>query len=98
MHNSSKIDVKLDVILPKCDLELVLLDCWSFGEVVKIRRPNIPATLSPAVIPMNVPQDKAPANIPQNVPVTNACKVSIERLPTPKDVAKPRTITYDMCA
>ena len=23
----------------KCDIELVLLDCWSFGEVLKIRRP-----------------------------------------------------------
>ena len=26
----------------KCDIELVLLHCWSFGEVLKIRRPLLP--------------------------------------------------------
>ena len=26
----------------KCDIELVLLHCWSFGEVLKIRWPIIP--------------------------------------------------------
>ena len=45
----TKFDTKLSAILPKCDLELVFLDCWSFGEVVKIRRLNIPVTPSPAV-------------------------------------------------
>ena len=27
----------------KCDIELVLLHCWSFGEVLKIRRPLLPS-------------------------------------------------------
>ena len=98
----TKFNTKLGVILPKCDLELVLLDCWSFGEVVKIRRPNIPVTPSSAIIPKNVMQDKTPAVIPQNVPVINPCKVSIERLSTPKDAgttktaAMPRAVSYDM--
>ena len=39
-----KFDTKLDAVLPKCDLELVLLDCWTFGEVVKIRKPRYPKT------------------------------------------------------
>ena len=29
-------------IAAKCDIELVLLHCWSFGEVFKIRRPMLP--------------------------------------------------------
>ena len=80
----------------------MLLDCWLFGEVVKIRRPNILVTLSPAVIPKNVQQEKTPAVIPQNVPVINPCKVSIERLPasrdagTSKTLTTPKTVSYDM--
>ena len=35
-----KVNEDLDKLLPKCDLELVLLDIWSFGEVRKIRKPN----------------------------------------------------------
>ena len=98
----TKFDTKLGIILPKCDLELVLLDCWSFGEVIKIRRPNIPVTPSSAFIPKNVMQDKTPAVIPQNVPVINPCTVSIERLSTPQDAgttktaATPRAVSYDM--
>ena len=30
-------------IAAKCDIELVLLHCWSFGEVLKIRRPKLPS-------------------------------------------------------
>ena len=30
-------------IVAKCDIELVLLHCWSFGEVLKIRRPMLPS-------------------------------------------------------
>ena len=30
-------------ITAKCDIELVLLHCWSFGEVLKIRRPMLPS-------------------------------------------------------
>ena len=101
----TKFDTKLSVILPKYDLELVLLDCWSFGKVVKIRRPNIPVTPSSTVIPKNVQQDKAPAVIPQNVVAINPCEVSIERLPTlsdartgktPKTPKTPKATTYDM--
>ena len=39
-----KINKDLDALLPKCDMELVLLDIWSFGEVHKIRKPTITAT------------------------------------------------------
>ena len=98
----TKFDTKLSTILPKCDLELVLPGCWSFGEVVKIRRPNIPVTLSSAVIPKNVQQDKTPAVMPQNVTAINPCEVSIERLPTSSDACTdktpttPKAATYDM--
>ena len=44
-----KFDTKLDAVLPKCDLELVLPECWTFGEVVKIRRPDIPKPVSTPV-------------------------------------------------
>ena len=30
-------------IVAKCDIELVLQHCWSFGEVLKIRRPMLPS-------------------------------------------------------
>ena len=98
----TKFNTELSVILAKCDLELVLLDCWSFGEVVKIRRPNLPVTAPPAVIPKNVQQEKPPVVIPQNVPSINPCKVSIERLSTSKDAGTskpstmPKTASYDM--
>ena len=98
----TKFDTKLSAILLKCDLELVLLDCWAFGKVVKIRRPNISVTLSSTVIPQNVQQDKTPAIIPQNVAVINPCEVSIEWLPTSSDAhtgktpKTPKATTYDM--
>ena len=98
----TKFDTKLSVILPKCDLELVLLDCWSFGEVVKIRRPNIPVTLPAPVIPMNAQQNKVTDIIPQNVLIISPCKVSIERLPAPKDTGAskgcttPKVTSYEM--
>ena len=99
----TKFDTKLGTILPECDLELVLLDFWSFGEVIKIRRSDIPVTPSAAIIPKNIMQDKTPAVIPQNVPVINPCRVSIERLSTPQDAgttktaATPGVVSYDMC-
>ena len=34
-----KVNEDLTALLPKCDMELVLLDQWSFGEVHKIRKP-----------------------------------------------------------
>ena len=99
----TKFDTILSATLSKCDLELVLLDCWSFGEVVKIRRPNIPVTPSSVVIPKNVQQEKPPVVMPQNVPAINPCKVSIEQLPTSRDagasktLTTPKTVSYDMC-
>ena len=38
-----KVNEDLDTLLPKCDMELILLDRWSFGEVHKIRKPQLPA-------------------------------------------------------
>ena len=68
-------------ILPKCDLELVLLDCWSFGEVVKLRcpTPTVP-TEQTGVIPRNTEVETI---ITRNVPKINPCTVSIARLSTP---------------
>ena len=37
-----KIDTLFIETTKKCDIELVLLHCWSFGEVLKIRRPLLP--------------------------------------------------------
>ena len=37
-----KIDTPFIETTKKCDIELVLLHCWSFGEVLKIRRPLLP--------------------------------------------------------
>ena len=93
-----KFDTKLDAVLPKCDLELVLLDCWSFGEVLKIRRPSIPkpvsTPVSTPVMTTNVHRDNAPFVIPQNVVLTNPCEVSIEKLSTQKKVNTSKTLNY----
>ena len=100
----TKFDTKLSTILPKCDLELVLLDCWSFGKVVKIRWPNTSVSASTGVIPKNVMKDKTPAVIPQNVSMISPCSVSVERLATPQDAGTtntavtPKAISYDMHA
>ena len=37
-----KIDTPFIETTKKCDIELVLLHCWSFGEVLKIRHPLLP--------------------------------------------------------
>ena len=37
-----KIDTPFIETTKKCDIELVLLHCWSFGEILKIRRPLLP--------------------------------------------------------
>ena len=92
-----KFDTKLDAVLPKCDLELVLLDCWTFGEVLKIRRPSIPkpvsTPVSTPVITTNVHRDNVPVVIPQNVALATPCEVSIEKLPTQKKVNTSKTPT-----
>ena len=76
-----KISDALCDILPKCDLELVLLDCWSFGEVVKIRclTPTVPREQT-GVIPRTT---EAKSIITGNVPKINRCTVSIVKLSTP---------------
>ena len=38
-----KMETPFMEIAAKCDIELVLLHCWSFGEVLKIRRPMLPS-------------------------------------------------------
>ena len=38
-----KTETRFMEIVAKCDIELVLLHCWSFGEVLKIRRPLLPS-------------------------------------------------------
>ena len=96
-----KINEDLDALLPKCDIELVLLDIWLFGEVHKIRKPTITATASTTtvVIPKNVV-------IPLNIPVitgnalkTLPCSVSVKRIASSTAKSAKRTScssTYDM--
>ena len=36
-----KTETRFVEVAAKCDIELVLLHCWSFGEVLKIRRPML---------------------------------------------------------
>ena len=38
-----KTETPFTEIVAKCDIELVLLHCWSFGEVLKIGRPMLPS-------------------------------------------------------
>ena len=66
-----KIDTPFIETTKKCDIELVLLHCWSFGKVLKIRHPLLPTK------PKNLQSTDAsnlvalmskPANDP-NVPV-----------------------------
>ena len=79
----------MSAILPKCDLELVLLDCWSFGEVVKIRCP-VPAIptgkpsqkATPCVIPRNIHPEVKRDVITGNVHKINCCTVTMDRMPT----------------
>ena len=66
-------------VVCKCDLELVYLKCWAFGEVKKIcgpasvpdsgknipKKPKEPKT-KPSVIPSNVTTENV---LPHNVPV-----------------------------
>ena len=71
-----KVNEDLNVLLPKCDMELVLLDQWSFGEVHKIRKPQLPAITSTKtdVITENVSGTMDPV-ITRNVKPTAPCKV-----------------------
>ena len=76
-----KVNEDLDALLPKCDMELVLLDRWSFGEVRKIRKPQLPDTTTTTtdVITENVTGTMNPVitgNVKQSVP----CKVKLTRI------------------
>ena len=68
-----KVNKDLDMLLPKCDMGLVLLDRWSFGEVHKIRKPQLPATttMTTDVITENVTGTMNPVitrNVKHTVP------------------------------
>ena len=76
-----KVNEDLTALLPKCDMELVLLDQWSFGEVHKIRKPQLPAITSKKtdVITENVSGTMDPV-ITGNVTPTAPCKVRVTRI------------------
>ena len=89
-----KVNEDLDTLLPKCDLELVLLDIWSFREVHKIRKPKIfttaTATITTAVIPKNVASVSGSSVITENVPKTMPCSVPVKRITNPMKKASSR--------
>ena len=96
-----KINEDLDALLPKCDMELVLLDIWLFGEVQKIRKPTITATASTTtvVIPKNAITPLNISVITGNALKTTPCSVSVKRIAS--SAAKPTKRTtcspaYDM--
>ena len=96
-----KINKDLDALLPKCDMELVLLDIWLFGEVHKIRKPTITATMSTTtvVIPKNAVTPSNISVITGNALKTVPCSVSVKRIAS--SAAKPAERTtcssaYDM--
>ena len=70
-----KIDTPFIETTTKCDIELVLLHCWSFGEVLKIRRPllpnkpkntqSVPDTDNPSVAPNKAEYNPKVPVIPQ---------------------------------
>ena len=103
-----KVDKDLDILLPKCDIELVLLNIWSFGEVHKIRKPTItmPATTTTAVIPKNIATASTSSVITGNVPKTVPCIVPVKRVTDPvkktsgsrdkSTQATPHSLVYDM--
>ena len=80
-----KVNEDLDKLLPKCDLELVLLDIWSFGEVRKIRKPKIvvTSTVTTPVIPKNVAPASDGTVITGNVPKTVPCSIAVKRISNP---------------
>ena len=74
-----KVNEDLDKLLPKCDMELVLLDRWSFGEIHKIRKPQLPTTttMTTDVITENVAGTMTPV-ITGNVKQTVPCSVTVK--------------------
>ena len=74
-----KVDDDPGIILLKCDLELVLLDTWSFGHMLPIRKPSSISTKSTP--PRNVEQSPPKQVITQNVSIHGElapCTVSVK--------------------
>ena len=88
-----KVNEDLDTLLPKCDLELVLLDIWSFGEVRKIRKPKITvtSTVTILVIPKNVASVSGGTVITGNVLKTVPCSIPVKRISNPVRKASRRS-------
>ena len=76
-----KVNDDLDTLLSKCDMELVLLDRWSFGEVHKIRKPQLPATTTTTtdVITEKVAGTMNPV-VTGNVKHTVPCSVTVKQI------------------
>ena len=97
-----KVNEDLDSLLPKCDMELVLLDIWLFGEVRKIRKPTTTATSSTTavVIPKNVVTRSNLSVITGNTLKTVPCSVPVKRIASAASEPTKRTTCsskYDMC-
>ena len=78
-----KVNEDLDTLLPKCDMELILLDRWSFGEVHKIRKPHLTTTTTTMtdVITENVvATGTMKPVITGNVQHTVPCSVTVKRI------------------
>ena len=96
-----KINKDLDALLPKCDMELVLLDIWSFGEVHKIRKPTTTATASTTAVvtPKNVATPSNVSVITGNTLKTVPCSVTVKRIASGASKPTKRktcSSTYDM--
>ena len=85
-------------IVAKCDLELVLLKCWAFGEVKKIRGPTGTqqadnTTSTTDVIPGNVPNvNVIPGNVTRKR--TRSSKTLQKKVTQRTSSRKPPTIDY----
>ena len=93
-----KINEDLDALLPKCDMELVLLDIWSFGEIHKIRKPEITtvASTGTVIIPKNVATTSNVPVINGNVLKTVPCSVPVKRKRKTKNQVKKDTGSKDV--
>ena len=97
-----KIDTPFIETTKKCDIELVLLHCWSFGEVLKIQRPllpKIPKNLQSTDASNPVALTSKTANDP-NVPVipqkTGSQIVIPENVSTEDDSSKTTRCTVSL--
>ena len=97
-----KIDTPFIETMKKCDIELVLLHCWSFGEVLKIQRlllPTKPKNLQSTDASNPVALTSKPTNDP-NVPVipwkTGSQIVIPENVSTEDDSSKTTCCTVSL--